>query len=56
MAAMYFALCQNLNLFLVKFAFENIENRTKMVLVTLIPLNTKTLMLIPYFPLYKSTF
>ena len=44
MAAMYFALCQNLkSSFLCQFAFENIQNRTKTVLVLLTALNTKNL-------------
>ena len=40
---MYFALCQNLKLFSVNFAFENVESRIKIVLVTLIVLNTRNL-------------
>ena len=43
MAAMYFALYQNLKVFLVNFVLENVRNRTKMVLVTLIVLNTRNL-------------
>ena len=34
MVAMYFALCQNFKDFLTRFAFENISDRTKTVLVT----------------------
>ena len=41
MAAMYFALYQNFKLFLVN--LENVRNRTKTVLVTLIALNTRNL-------------
>ena len=33
---MYFALCQNFKAFLSQFALENVGNRTKTVLVTLI--------------------
>ena len=40
MAAMYFALYQN---FFSQFVLENVRNRTKMVLVTLIALNTTNL-------------
>ena len=43
MAAICFELCQNLKIFLAQFAFENAENSAKMVLVTLIALNTKSL-------------
>ena len=43
MAAKYFALCQNLKAFPSQFAFENIGNRTKTDLVTLILLNAKDL-------------
>ena len=40
MAAMYFALYQK---FFSQFVLENVRNRTKMVLVTLIALNTTNL-------------
>ena len=40
MAAMYFALYQN---FFSQFVLENVRNRTKMALVTLIALNTTNL-------------
>ena len=40
MAAMYFALYQN---FFSQFVLENVRNRTKTVLVTLIALNTRSL-------------
>ena len=43
MAAMYFALCQNLKLFLVNLYWKTFRNRTKTVLVTLIVLNTSNL-------------
>ena len=44
MAAIYFALYQNLKLFLVNLYWnENVRNRTKTVLVTLIALNTRNL-------------
>ena len=43
MAAMYFALYQNLNLFFGQFVLENVRNRTKTVLVILIALNTRDL-------------
>ena len=43
MAAMYFAPYQNFKFFLSQFALENIRKRTKMVLVTLIALNTRNL-------------
>ena len=43
MAAMYFALYQNFKLFLVNFVLENVRNRTKTVLATLIALNTRNL-------------
>ena len=42
MAAMYFALYQNFKLF-CQFVLENVRNRTKTVLVTLIALNTRNL-------------
>ena len=40
---MYFALCQNLKAFLSQFTSENVFNRTKTVLVTLIALNKSNL-------------
>ena len=43
MAEIYFALYQNLKLFLVNFVLENVTNRTKTVLLTLIALNTRNL-------------
>ena len=44
MAAMYFALCQNLRLFLVNLHLKiNVESRAKTVLVTLLALNTRNL-------------
>ena len=43
MAAMYFAFYQNFKLILVNFVLENIRNRTKMVLATIIALNTRNL-------------
>ena len=43
MAAMYFALYQNLKLFLVNLYWKTFRNRTKTVLVTLIVLNTSNL-------------
>ena len=43
MAAMYFALYQNFKLFFCQFVLENVRNRTKTVLVTLIALNTRNL-------------
>ena len=43
MVAMYFALYQNLKLSFSQFVLENNRNRTKMVLVTLIALNTRNL-------------
>ena len=42
MAAMYFALYRNFKLF-SQFVLENVRNRTKTVLVTLIALNTRNL-------------
>ena len=42
-AAMYFALYQNFKLFFSQFVLENVRNRTKTVLVTLIALNTRNL-------------
>ena len=42
MAAMYFALSQNLKLF-SQFVLKNVRNRTKTVLITLIALNTRNL-------------
>ena len=42
MAAMYFALYQILSFF-SQFVLENVRNRTKTVLVTLIALNTRNL-------------
>ena len=41
MAAMYFALYQNLKLFFSQFVLENVRNRTKTVLVTLIAFSTR---------------
>ena len=43
MAAMYFALLSKLKAFLSQCAFENVENRTKTVLVILVALNTRNL-------------
>ena len=43
MAAMYFALYQNFKLFFSQFVLENVRNRTKTVLVTLIALRTRNL-------------
>ena len=43
MAAINFALYQNLKLFFSQFVLENVTNRTKTVLVTLIALNTRIL-------------
>ena len=43
MAAMYFALYENLKLFLVNLYWKTFRNRTKTVLVTLIALNTTNL-------------
>ena len=43
MVAMYFALYQNLKLSFSQFVLENVRNRTKTVLVTLIALNTRNL-------------
>ena len=44
MAAMYFALYQNqFKAFFSHFILENVRNRTKTVLVTLIALNTRNL-------------
>ena len=44
MAAMYFALYQNqFKTFFSQFILENVRNRTKTVLVTLIALNTRNL-------------
>ena len=43
MVAMYFALCQNLKTFCSQIIFENVRNRTKTVLVTLIALGTRNL-------------
>ena len=44
MTAMYFALYQNLKLFIFsQFVLENVRNRTKTVWVTLIALNTMNL-------------
>ena len=43
MAAMYFALYQNFKLFFSQFVLENVRNRSTMVLVTLIALNTRNL-------------
>ena len=43
MAAMYFALYHDLKLFFSQFVLENVRNRTKTVLVTLIALNTRNL-------------
>ena len=40
---MYFALYQKLKFFFGQFVLENVRNRTKMVLVTLIVLNTRDL-------------
>ena len=42
-AAMYFALYRNFKLFFSQFVLENVRNRTKTVLVTLIALNTRNL-------------
>ena len=38
---MYFALCQNFKLFLVDLHLKNVSNRTKIILVTPIALNTR---------------
>ena len=43
MAAMYFVLYQNFKLFFSQFVLENVRNRTKTVLVTLIALNKRNL-------------
>ena len=43
MAAMYFALYRNFKLCFSQFVLENVKNRTKTVLVTLIALNTRNL-------------
>ena len=43
MAAMYFALYQNLKLFLSQFVLENVRNGTKTVLVTLKASNRRNL-------------
>ena len=43
MAAMYFAPYQNFKLFFSQFVLKDVRNRTKMVLVTLIALNTRNL-------------
>ena len=43
MAALYFALYQNFKLFFSQFVLENVRNRTKTILVTLIALNTRNL-------------
>ena len=43
MAVMYFALYQNFKAFFSQFVLENVRNRTKTVLVTLIALNTRNL-------------
>ena len=43
MAAMCFALYQNFKLFFIQFVLENVRNRTKTGLVTLIALNTRNL-------------
>ena len=43
MAAMYFALYQDFKLFFSQILLENVRNRTKTVLVTLIALNTRNL-------------
>ena len=43
MAAMYFAFYQNFKLFFSQSVLENVRNRTKTVLVTLIALNTSNL-------------
>ena len=40
-AVIYSALCQNVKVFFSQFAFENVGNRTKTVLVTVIALNTR---------------
>ena len=40
---MYFALYQNLKLFFCQFVLENVRNRTKTVLATIIALNTRNL-------------
>ena len=43
MADMSFALYRNFKLFFSKFVLENVRNRTKTVLVTLIALNARNL-------------
>ena len=43
MAAMYFAFYRNFKLFFSQFVLENVRNRTKTVLVTLIALNKRNL-------------
>ena len=43
MAAMHFAIYQNLKLFFWQFVLENVRNRAETVLVTLIALNTRNL-------------
>ena len=43
MAAMYFALYQNLKLFFSQFVLENVRNKTKTVLVAQKALNTRNL-------------
>ena len=43
MAAVYFALYQILSFFFGQFVLENVRNRTKTVLLTLIALNTRNL-------------
>ena len=43
MAAMYFAIYRNFKLFFSQFVLENVRNRTKTVLVTLLALNTRNL-------------
>ena len=43
MAAMYFVLYQNFKPFFSQFVLENVRNRAKTVLVTLIALNTRNL-------------
>ena len=43
MAAVYFALYQNLKVYFSQSVLENVRNRTETVLTTLIALNTRTL-------------
>ena len=41
MAALYFVLCQNFKAFVSQLTFQNVGNKTKMVLVTLIAVKYK---------------